>query len=286
MTRGYLVLAQNSTDVDYLRMAYALALSIKNSQTVINNISLVTDIDINTIDPKIKSVFDKILPIPWGNNASNSNWKIENKWKYYYITPYTETVILDADMIFPTDVSYWWDILSTQDVYITDKPQTFKGEIITSTMYRAAFVDNNLPNVYTAFMYFKKSILASELFKMVDLIFQNWTTFYKEYLTESRPTVLSGDVAYALAIKILGIEDKCFGNLLSVPSFVHMKSYLQNIDQKYITNNWPEHIPTYFKEDGSFKIANYEQVLPFHYHIKKWLTDKKISILEKNVGIK
>lgn len=285
MTRGYLVLVQNSTDTNYLRMAYALALSIKNSQTTVNNISIVTDIDIDSISTDIKSVFDKIIPIPWGDNAVGSEWKIENKWKYYYITPYDETVILDADMIFPCDISHWWDILSTQDVYITDKPHTFNGNIITSTMYRAAFIDNNLPNVYTAFMYFKKSAIASELFKMVDFIFQNWVTFYNEYLLESRPKVLSGDVAYALAIKLLGIEDLCFGNL-SIPSFVHMKSYLQNIDQKYITDNWPSHIPTYFKDDGKFKIANYEQTLPFHYHIKDWLTNDIIDILEKRVGIK
>lgn len=282
MTRGYLVLAQNSGDIDYLRMAYALALSIKNTQITINNITLATDIPVDEIDKKVRNAFNKIIPIPWLDSAENSSWKIDNKWKYYHMTPYDETIILDADMIFSSDISYWWDILSKQDIWITDKPVTYKGEIITSTKYRNTFVANNLSNVYTAFMYFKKCDLAYELFTLIEIIFNNWENFFYIYLDETRPKRLSGDVAYALAIKLLGIENECFGNLNSMPSFVHMKGHLQNIDEKYITEDWTQTIPTYFREDGGFKIGNYEQLLPFHYHIKEWLTDDIISILEKS----
>jgi len=282
-TRGYLILAQNSKNADYVRMAYALALSIKNSQKEFSNVCLATDLPLDEIDDKIKDVFDKIVPIPWIDAAANSVWKIDNKWKYYYMSPYDETIILDADMIFPSDISYWWDILSRQDVWITNKPVTYKGEIITSTKYRNTFVANDLPNVYTAFMYFKKSELASQLFALVEIIFNNWERFYYTYLDETRPKNLSGDVAYALAIKILGIEHECIGNLNSMPTFVHMKSHLQNISEKYISEDWTQTIPTYFRDDGGFKIGNYEQVLPFHYHIKEWLTDDIITALEKRV---
>jgi hypothetical protein len=281
MSRGYIILAQNSKSEDYVRMAYALALSIKNTQTTVSNVCLATDVQLSDLDKKVKRVFDDIVPIPWIDHASGSKWKIENKWKYYYMTPYDETVILDADMIFPRDISYWWDILSKQDVWITDKPQTFKGEVITSEKYRKTFVANELPNVYTAFMYFKKTELSAELFRLTQLIFENWERYFYNYLDETRPKNLSGDVAYALAIKLLGIENECFGNLTTIPTFVHMKGHLQNIDEKYITEDWTQTIPTYFREDGGFKIGNYEQVYPFHYHIKEWLTDDMISILEK-----
>jgi hypothetical protein len=284
MSKGYLVLAQNSDD-NYLAMAYALALSIKATQSTVNNISLMTDADIDSISDKFKSIFDNIIPIPWLDHAVDSKWKIENKWKYYHVTPYDETVILDADMVFPADISHWWDILSTQDIWITDKPRTFKGDVITSIKYRETFDSNNLPNVYTAFMYFKKNKFVLELFQLLDIIFNNWERFYFEFLDETRPKFLSGDVAYALAIKILGIENQCFGNLTQMPSFVHMKSYLQNIDPKYITDDWTQHIPTYFRDDCGFKIGNYEQTLPFHYHVKTWLTKDIISKLEKKAGI-
>lgn len=282
MTRGYLILAQNNKDTDYIRMAYALALSIKNSQKTVNNVAIATS---DTIQERYKGVFDNIIEIPWDDHAEFSNWKIENKWKYYYMTPFDETVVLDADMLFPKDISYWWDILSTKEIWITDKPKTFKGETITSTKYRSSFVSNNLPNVYTAFMYFKKTYTTGEIFKMVDIIFNNWERFYYEFLDETRPKYLSGDVAYALAIKILGLENECFSNLNSIPTFVHMKSYLQNIDEKYISEDWTKNIPTYFADDGTFKIGNYEQYFPFHYQIKTWLTNSMINILEKRIGL-
>lgn len=285
MTRGYLILAQNSKNADYIKMAYALALSIKNSQSKVSNVCLATDESLINIDKKIKNTFDRIEPIPWTDHAEDSKWKIENKWKYYHITPYDETIILDADMVFPTDISHWWDILSRQEIWITNSPVTYKGDVISSTKYRKTFVANNLPNVYTAFMYFKKTALTAELFSLVEIIFNNWERFFYEFLDETRPKHLSGDVAYALAIKILGIENECFGNL-SLPSFVHMKGHLQNIDEKFITEDWTKHIPTYFRDDGGFKVGNYEQILPFHYHVKEWLTDNIISILEKRVEIK
>jgi hypothetical protein len=283
MSKGYLILAQNTGKDDYTRLAYALALSIKNSQSSVNQVALaITD---KTVNKKYQGAFDHIINVPWVDHAVHSSWKIENKWKYYYMTPFDETVILDADMLFPSDISYWWDILSQKDIWITDKPRTFKGEIITSTKYRNSFVSNQLPNVYTAFMYFKKSEIMAELAAMVEFIFNNWQKFYYEFLDDKRPKNLSGDVAYALAIKLLGIEDKCFEKIDALPSFVHMKGHLQNIDERYISEDWTKNLPTYFNEDGSFMIGNYKQHLPFHYHIKSWLTDNMISILEKRVGI-
>jgi hypothetical protein len=42
MSKGFLVLAQNTKDVNYVKQAYALALSIRHSQTTVKNISLVS----------------------------------------------------------------------------------------------------------------------------------------------------------------------------------------------------------------------------------------------------
>jgi hypothetical protein len=285
MSKGYLILAQNNKTDDYIRLAYALAMSIKASQSIVNSVTLATDIPVANLPKNVRAIFDNIVAIPWIDSAAASAWKIENKWKYYHMSPYDETVILDADMLIPADISHWWDILSQKDIWITDKPQTFKGEIITSTKYRDTFVSNNLPNVYTAFMYFKKTETSAELFKMTEIIFNNWERFYYTYLDETRPKFISGDVAYALAIKILGIEDECFGNLGTFPTFVHMKSHLQNINESMLTEDWTKHIPTYFRDDCGFKIGNYEQTLPFHYYVKDWLTDAMISALEKKVGL-
>jgi len=280
MSKGYLILAQNSKQDDYVKLAYALAMSIKGTQSTVSNVAIATN---NAVPSSYSYAFDHIVDIPWNDQASISKWKIENKWKYYYMTPFDETVVLDADMLFPSDISYWWDTLQQKDIWITDKPRTFKGEVITSTEYRPAFASNNLPNVYTAFMYFKKTDLVHELFKMTQLIFENWERFFYDFMDETRPKNLSGDVAYALAIKILGIENECF-DINSIPTFVHMKSYVQNVDKKLLSDNWTKNIPTYFDDDCRFKIGNYEQYLPFHYQVKEWLTDDMILKLERKLG--
>jgi hypothetical protein len=148
VSRGYIVIAQNSGDTDYLKMAYALALSLKVTQSTVNNLTVC--VDKNTVVPKKYSdVFDNVVQIPWLDDSKEEKWKINNKWKYYYMSPYDETVILDADMVFPTDVSHWWDILSEKDIWATTNVKTYRGEnaVDHNMYYREYFIKNNLPNI-------------------------------------------------------------------------------------------------------------------------------------------
>jgi hypothetical protein len=287
MSRGYIVIAQNTKSVDYLQQAYALALNLKLTQSTVNNLTVCVDPTTKKlITSKHKKVFDHIVDIPWNDDAEQADWKINNKWKYLYMTPYDETVILDTDMIFPTDVSHWWDILSQRDIWATTKVRTYKGEIVSSDYYRKYFTLNNLPNVYTAFFYFKKCELASELFAMNEIIFQNWQRFFFKYMPKGKPDFLSGDVAFALAMKLLGVEHECTReNIDTVPTFVHMKSHIQNVPTSLIDENWSNTLPTYYRSYKDFHIGNFAQHLPFHYVEKDWLTSNMIKQMEKDYGI-
>jgi len=286
-TKGYIVIAQNTASVDYLQQAYALALNLKLTQSTVNNLTVCVDAETKKlITSKHKQVFDYIVDIPWQDDAADAEWKINNKWKYLYMTPYDETVVLDTDMIFPTDVSHWWDILAQRDVWATTKVRTFRGETVSSNYYREYFVKNNLPNVYTAFFYFKKSELASELFAMTEIVFQHWQRFFYKYMPEGKPDRLSGYVAFALAMQLLGIEHECTReNIDAVPTFVHMKSHVQNVPTSVISHNWAETIPTYYNNYRDFKVGNFQQLLPFHYVEKDWLTSKMIKQMEQDYGI-
>ena len=99
MSKGYIVIAQNSGETDYLRMAYALALSLKATQSEVSNLTVCIDKD-TKVPKKYADVFDKVVQIPWQDDAVNSKWKIDNKWKYYYMTPYDETVNCLASFVF------------------------------------------------------------------------------------------------------------------------------------------------------------------------------------------
>ena len=288
MSKGYIVIAQNNDTTDYLQQAYALALNLKLTQSTVNNLTVCVDATTRKlIKPKHKAVFDNIVDIPWQDDAKNDQWKINNKWKYYYMTPYDETVILDTDMMFPTDVSNWWDIMSQQDVWATTQVRTYRGEIVQSNFYRKFFTANNLPNVYTAFFYFKKCDLASELFAMIEIIFQHWQRMFFKYMPNGNPDKLSGDVAFALAMQLLGIEHLCTReNIDSVPTFIHMKSHVQNIPDTRISETWTETLPTYYNTYKDFKIGNFQQLLPFHYVEKDWISNTMLKQMEEDYGIK
>lgn len=284
MSRGYLCIVQDTHYVDYLRCAYGLALSLHLTQNEIRNISICVDARTKErIKAKHRRVFDHIIDIPWGDSApEDSDWRIHNKWKYLHMTPYDETVVLDADMLFPTGVDHWWDIMSERDMWFTSHVKTYRGEDVTCDYYRRYFTANSLPNLYTAFFYFKKSALASEVFAMTEIVFQHWQRFFYKYMPKGKPDYLSGDVAYALAVQLLGVEHLVTkDNVSAMPTFVHMKSHVQESGK--MPEDWTKMLPTFYSSHANFKIGNYRQTLPFHYVQKEWLTNEMISQMEQEL---
>ena len=268
MSKGYVILAQNSSHGDYVKMAYVLALSIKVTQSKISSVTLITDV-IDSVPHHYRAAFDHIIEIPWYDDAYNSEWKIENRWKIYHITPYDETIVLDADMLALTDISHWWKYLSqNHNICFVNKPVTYRNEIITETYYRTVFVENDLPNFYSAVMYFKKSDFAMQYWKLVELITKNWQMFYSRFLLETKPKNLSMDVTYALAAKIMDIQD------VTIPpehiTFVHMKGRCQN--WKLNSDNWREYAAAYIDKTANLKVGNYKQTGLFHYTEKDFVS--------------
>ena len=66
-SKGYLAIVQNGNH-DYVRMAYALAMSIAQSQKTVRKLSIAVDKD-TVIPEKYKIVFDNIIDIPWEDDA-------------------------------------------------------------------------------------------------------------------------------------------------------------------------------------------------------------------------
>jgi len=198
MSRGFFTIAQGE---QYQKFAYALALSLKISQTKYSDLSIgVTRSEKKKLPGKYLEVFDKVIEIPWKDHASKSQWKLENEWKVIHMTPYDETMKLDADMIFPADISNWWDRLSASEGVFCTQAFTYRGDPITSDYYRKTFTESELPNAYTAMFYFKKTDVNYELFKWAEFIFNNWERCFYDFLKpEHRPKFVSTDVVFAIA---------------------------------------------------------------------------------------
>jgi len=277
MSKGYIAIAQNSRD-DYLRMAYALALSIKATQLEVKDFCLCTDeTTAKLITDDHKKVFDHIVMVP----EVDTRWKIDNKWMYYDLSPFDETMVLDVDMLFVEPIDFWWDTLQEKDMWLPNHTLTFRGEVVNANNYRIKFVDKKLPNVYTNMMYFKKGDYAFHFFRMLKHIFQDWNRYYESFLVGPGQDSLSADLAYAFLIKVLGIEGEVT-DPRPTPTFVHMKSKVQNV--RGVEDNWEESLGCTLGDDLSLYVGNYRQTMPFHYVNKMWLTDEKLSILEKTLN--
>lgn len=272
MTQGFLVIAQNSS-VNYVRQAYALALSIKATQPTVNNISIVTN---DIIPDEYVWVFDKVIPIPFGDAAEASEWKIENRWKLYHATPYDETIVLDTDMLVLNDIEFVWKYVNDRDLFFTSQVLDYKHRTIADTTYRKVFLENNLPNLYCGMFYFKKSDTALEFFKMVEFITNNWQRIYYDNAPKQMQKFFSMDVTVAIAAKILGI-DETIVNQNSPFTFVHMKPAIQGWDP--IPESCLSQLVVNFNSNKELYLNNFHQTGLFHYVEDEFLTEAIIGTL-------
>lgn len=273
MSKGFLVFAQNTADVDYVQQAYALALSIKLSQKEVADISLVTD---SRVPKKYLSVFDKVLPIPFGDQSGNSKFRAENRWKLYHASPYDETVVLDADMLVLEDISTWWNYCSNYDIRFCNSIRNYKLQHVTDTVHRKAFVSNMLTNPYFALHYFKKSDRSLEFFKVLEFVINNWEWCWTKFAPENYQDWLSMDLATAIAIEIMCAQEEFLDSNCPL-EFVHMKTPLQGWNVG--NTSWQDSILYNF--DGNLTVGNIQQQKIFHYVENDFLSDKIINRLEE-----
>lgn len=276
MKQGHLIFAQNS-DVNYIRQAYALALTIKKFNTN-NSICLVTN---NTVDDCYKGIFDYIEDIPFGDSSKKSLWKVENRWKLIYASPFDETMVYDSDMLLLNSNDYWWDLLKEKDVFLTSKVYSYKKECIKDSVIRKTFVENNLPNVYCGFHYFKKNARSYEFYKWLETIVKNYRMYYNKFTPKSTQGFVSMDVSASIALKILDSENE-FTSKDHRLSFIHMKKELQG--WKNLPFKWTDALLVDYKNPSRLLLSNYLQQGLFHYTEDEFLTDDIIAMLEeKNV---
>jgi hypothetical protein len=273
VSKGFLVFAQNTDTVDYVRQAYALALSIKFSQPEINSVSLLTN---SVVPEQYQTVFDQIIPIPWYDETVSSDLKAEHRWKLYHASPYTETIVLDADMLMLADISSWWEYCSNYDIKFCNKIKNYKNEeILQDTYHRKTFISNELNNPYYALHYFKQSDYAHDFYKLLEFVINNWEYCRGTFAPLDPQQWVSMDLAVALASKIYGIED----DVQSPLEFVHMKPAIQGWSTTPVS--WKNFVNYVLNKKGEFVVGNIKQEKLFHYIDKDSVDDKLINRLEE-----
>jgi NADH:ubiquinone oxidoreductase subunit len=265
--QGFLTFALNTDEVDYIRLAYLQALNVKATQKDAKYAVIVNDA--SKIPQHYRKVFDHVGCI--GAQGFDAEPYAMD------LSPFKETIKLEADLLFTRSIDHWWTAFRLKDVCLSYNAKNFKGFNSSIIRYREMFEANNLPNVYNGLMYFRYSRPATEFFNAAKFISREWEGVKNvlQKCVEDRP---STDVLYALTAMMIGEETVTIPSMDFI-NFVHMKSGF---------NGWSDNrswVDTVMNErDGDVvRINNLNQYFPVHYYDKNYATDELIGYYEQRV---
>lgn len=254
--RGYLIVAINNAETDYVECAEACAKSIK-LHTPSAKIAILGN---DQIKSTASDIFDYKIPAPFPLNPDNC---YEIDWQIAWASPFRQTIKIEADMIVPHSIEHWWTMFEKRDVVLTIGARDYYGNKAATRHYRQIFDENELPDVYNAITYWRYSKEAMEFFTLVKDLFQNWEEVQPKIklgLSDSGTT----DLVYAIAAKVYGIEKLTLPNT-SYPTLVHMRGRINNLSQE----DWTKEL-TWELDESRIRINTIDQKYPFHYIVKSF----------------
>ena len=199
MMRGVVIFAYNSGEIDYQAMAAWSAVRIK--QYLDLPTTLITD-----TQPTYTSAFQSVVITAaeaggtrhFDDIGHNVTWYNGNRMNVYDLSPYDETLVLDADYVVCSDqLNVLFDIpedfLATRWAYDVTGLQTFDD--------LNWFGANHMPMAWATVMRFNRSLLSESVFDMMSMIRNNWQ-HYRDLYGISRSTYRN-DYALGIALNTL-----------------------------------------------------------------------------------
>lgn len=237
--RGYLIPAINTDTTDYVACAEQLADSIRYWHP----------------DAEITILTKEMLP--YGDLGGYAN-----DWQCFDASPYRQTIKLEADMFAASPINHWWTLFENRDVVISQGCRNIFNQISEVRNYRKLFDTNQLPDVYNAVTYWRRSHTAKEFFDRVKDIFDNWAQY--KTLLKFADEEASTDVVYGMVAVIMGVENVTLPKGLG-PMIVHMKRYIIPT----LTEDWTKELIWEATKPG-LRIHTVAQSGLVHYHVKDW----------------
>jgi hypothetical protein len=277
--RGYLTQAFNSGPVDYLRMAYCLALSLLLTQSSVKRLSVLVERG-QRVPHRYRMAFDQVLELSGEDRSRAGGWRVENYHRLCELSPYEETVALDADMLFFDDVSAWWDVMARKEM-VAATALNYLGAPIARNPLRSDFYEIGLPDLHNGFLYFRSGPTARGVFDTMADLLQNWSRVCQRHF--GRPDVhYSSDCALLLALRERGLERVCANeDTGGIPHFIHMKACVQpwpGVPRH--EREWRKYTDFRFSPDLRLTIGGIPITKPFHYHVRDFVTDRLLAAYE------
>jgi hypothetical protein len=235
MTRGVLIFAQNNAAIDYTKMAVFAAGRVKKFLNV--PVSIVTDSREQLMSHN-SDVFDQIIDITDtvyytkyfydGVETSVSlPWKNTSRSNCFYLSPYDETLVIDADFIINSStLDYCWN--QPGDFLIYKKSFDLAQR---ENQKEFSYISEYSTDFYWATVFwFRKNTNTEAFFNLVSHIKDNWG--YYKFLYQIHSTNFRNDLAFSIAIHMTnGFTDGTFaGQLPGKLFYIHDMDILTGID--------------------------------------------------------
>lgn len=226
MKQGILLYAHNSSDVDYLKIATVAGFLAKKNLN--KSVSIITDSDSLNFSKtqdyykQFESVFEHIIltDIEHGKNYRNLHDGAESKTVpfinhnrplVYDLTPYDQTLLIDADfLIFTKNFNKYFDL--DANLILCDEVY----DIGSRLKYEDYYISQTGPKMYWATcMLFKKCEYVKIFFELSKYIQENYNYFANVY--NYNPKMYRNDVCISIAKHIMdnfqNNDENCFERL-------------------------------------------------------------------------
>jgi len=273
MTRGILIIAHNSRQVDYAKTAIiAGGLARKNLNLPV---SLITDQA--TLDwmkesgtfQKASEIFDNIIETarPQITNYRNLNdgLKADNvpfinstRSSAYDLTPYDQTLLIDSDFLIMTDdLNRYWD--TEHSVLVSDSMNAIvDGRIGVLDQWTS---ETGVQLFWATTVMFAKNSTANTFFKLVEYIKENYSYYSDLFRFDSRQ--YRNDISFSVALHLMsGFEKpvKSLPPILTAQSKDILESVGSDNSLKILTNIGENFVLTSIK-DRDVHIMNKQSLI-------------------------
>lgn len=243
MSRGVLIFAQNNADVDYTKIAIFAANRVKQFLNV--PVSLVTDNKtylLETHGAKAE-VFDKIIDIE-SHESQNKQfydgslttktlaWKNFSRSDCFDLTPYDETLVIDADYIVSSaNLNNVWT--SPHELMMFRSSYDLAGWRDNSSF--TYLNQYSIPFYWATVFYFRKTEVTQSFFRLIKHIKDNWAYYKLLYSIDSN--MFRNDFAFSIAAHMFNDgQDLDFVNTIPGKMYFSIdRDLLVDIDNSKIT---------------------------------------------------
>ena len=261
MTTGALIFAFNNEHTDYLAMAAWSADRIRRHLDI--PVAVITD----CTDPSRLSKFDRVIqadPVSGGTRYFDDykqtvTWYNATRTDAYSLTPWDQTLLLDADYVVCGD-ELKLVLASSQDFMCHRLAWDITAQDYFEGLNR--FGQHKMPMWWATVMMFRRSNIAQYIFDSMNMIKQNWKHYKDLYhITGSH---YRNDYALSIALGIVS------GHTLKVDNIPWNLASI--LPEHVITQIGLDHFEIKYQDQGKMKKMDWHS-MDFHAMGKKHLGD-------------